>query len=58
LQDVIDIRVCHTVISRGLIERYGCKTQILLVGIVCCGISDELAVYVNTVTMIRGEDEH
>jgi hypothetical protein len=47
LQDVIDIRVFHTVISRSLIEGYGCKGQILLVGVLY-GISDEMEVGVNT----------
>jgi hypothetical protein len=34
LQDVIEIRVFHTVRGRGLIERYDCKRQMYLVGVV------------------------
>jgi hypothetical protein len=44
---VIDITVFHTTISRGLIEEYDCKRQILLVGVLY-GISDEMEVGVNT----------
>jgi ABC-type protease/lipase transport system fused ATPase/permease subunit len=59
-QDVIDIRGFYTVTSRGLIEGYDCKWQILLVG-VFYGISDEMAVGVNSsvgylVTLIGGDE--
>jgi hypothetical protein len=52
--------VFQTVISRGLIERYDCKKQILLVGVVY-GISEEMEVDVNTsvwytVTVIGGDE--
>jgi hypothetical protein len=52
----------HTAISRGLIERYDCKRQILLVSVVY-GISDETEVGVNnsvghTVTLLSGDVEH
>jgi hypothetical protein len=57
---VVNIRVVHMVISRGLIERYDCKRLMLLIGVVY-GISDELEAGVNisvgyTVTLI-GDDE-
>jgi hypothetical protein len=60
VQDVIDIRVLHIVISRDLIERHDCKRQILLVGVVY-GISDETEVGVNnsvdyTVTLNGGHE--
>lgn len=48
LQDVIDIKVFRRVISRGVIERYDCKRQILLVGVVA-GISDEMVVDVSNI---------
>jgi hypothetical protein len=47
LQEVIDTRAFNTVISRGLIERYDCKKQILLFGVVY-GISDQMEVGVNS----------
>lgn len=46
VQDVIDIRGFHKVISRGFIERHECKMQILLVGVVY-GIFDETEVGIN-----------
>jgi hypothetical protein len=57
---VTDIRVFHTVISKGFIERHNCKRQILLVGVVY-GIFDEMEVGVNnvveyTVTLIGGDE--
>jgi hypothetical protein len=60
LLDVIGIRVFHTAISRGLIERYDCKRRILLVGVVC-GISGEMEVGVNgsvgfTLTLVAVAD--
>jgi hypothetical protein len=53
--------VSHIVISRGLIEIYDCKRQILLVDVVC-GICDEMEVgvksFVGCTVNLIGDDEH
>jgi hypothetical protein len=55
-----DIKVFHTLISRGLIAGYDCKRQILLADVLY-GISDETELGVNssigyTVTLIGSNE--